>query len=59
MVIADNQTNIFLDYKSGPLASFPICNQSLSAHQRAADLISRLTIDEKVNWLVNTVQPIP
>jgi hypothetical protein len=39
-VIADNQTNIFPDCKSGPLASFPICDQSVSTYQRAVDLIS-------------------
>ncbi len=60
-VIADNQTNIFPDCKSGPLASFPICDQfqSVSVQQRAADLISHMTIPEKANWLSNTVQPIP
>jgi beta-D-xylosidase 4 len=57
--IADNQTNIFPDCKSGPLASFPICNQSVPVHQRAVDLISRMTIQEKANWLSNTVQPVP
>jgi beta-D-xylosidase 4 len=57
-VIADNETNIFPDCKSGSLASFPICDQSVPVHQRAADLISRMTIQEKANWLSNTVQPI-
>jgi hypothetical protein len=58
-VIGDNQTNIFPDCKSGPLAAFPICDQSLSPNERSADLISRMTIQEKANWLVNTVQSIP
>jgi len=50
---------IFPDCKSGPLALFPICNFSLPARQRAVDLISRMTIDQKASWLINTVQPIP
>jgi beta-D-xylosidase 4 len=58
-VFLNAQTNIFPDCKSGPLASFPICDQSLPIYERAVDLISRMTIQEKANWLSNTVQPIP
>jgi beta-D-xylosidase 4 len=57
-VIADDQTDIFPDCKSGPLASFPICDQLLPARQRATDLVSRMTIDEKVSCLVHAVPPI-
>ena len=58
-IAINGQTLLFPDCKSGPLASFPICNQSLSIQQRAADLVSRMTIEEKANWLSNTVQPVP
>ena len=58
-IIINGQTNIFPDCKSGPLASFPICDQSLSVHERAIDLISRMTIEEKASWLVHMVHPIP
>ncbi|CAF3013227.1 unnamed protein product [Rotaria sp. Silwood2] len=57
--VANGQTALFPDCKSGPLKSFPICDQSLSVQQRATDLVSRMTIQEKANWLINTVQPIP
>jgi beta-D-xylosidase 4 len=59
VIETNGQTNIFPDCKSGPLALFPICNLSLPARQRASDLISRMTINEKASWLINTVQPIP
>jgi beta-D-xylosidase 4 len=59
IVVVNGQTGFYPDCKSGPLALFPICNFSLSARQRAADLISCMTIDQKASWLINTVQPIP
>ena len=59
VAVINGQNATFPDCKFGPLASFPICNLSLPAHQRAADLISRMTIDEKASWLSNAVQPIP
>ena len=39
------------DCKSGPLAAFPICNQTLPSRDRAADLVSRLTTAEKISRL--------
>ncbi|CAF0801355.1 unnamed protein product [Rotaria sordida] len=59
MIVTNAQTVLFPDCQSGPLKSFPICDQSLSVQQRAIDLVSRMTIEEKANWLINTVQPIP
>ena len=58
-VVMNGQTALFPDCKSGPLASFPICDQSLPVQQRAADLVSRMTVQEKADWLSNTVQSIP
>jgi hypothetical protein len=45
LVVAINaQHASFSDCKTGPLSTLPICNQSLRSRQRAADLISRITI---------------
>ncbi|CAF3378305.1 unnamed protein product [Rotaria sp. Silwood1] len=53
------QTANFPDCKSGPLSTFPICDQSLPSHQRAADLISRLTTAEKITQMITTAEAIP
>ena len=53
------QTGNLPDCKSGPLSSFPICNQSLPSRQRAADLVSRMTTTEKITQLVNTAAAVP
>ncbi|XP_074380768.1 putative beta-D-xylosidase 7 [Apium graveolens] len=45
---------------SNPLTkSYPFCKTSLSFTQRANDLVSRLTLDEKVSQLVNSAPGIP
>ncbi|KAF2296799.1 hypothetical protein GH714_002066 [Hevea brasiliensis] len=38
---------------------YPFCSNTLSISQRVQDLISRLTLDEKIAQLVNTAPPIP
>jgi beta-D-xylosidase 4 len=53
------QNGTFPDCKSGPLSTFPICDQSLPSRQRAADLISRMTIAEKITQMVNSAADIP
>ncbi len=55
----NGQTPSFPDCRSGPMASFPICNQSLPSRQRAADLISRLTLLEKISQTITTAEAIP
>ena len=55
----NGDTGSFPDCKSGPLASFPICNQSLPSRQRAADLVSRMNISEKISQLITTSDEIP
>ncbi|CAF4917292.1 unnamed protein product [Rotaria sp. Silwood1] len=55
----NTQTGNFPDCKSGPLSTFPICDQSLSSRQRAADLISRMTTAEKITQMVTTAEAIP
>jgi beta-D-xylosidase 4 len=60
LVITINAQNAsFPDCKSGPLSTFPICDQSLPSRQRAADLVSRLTTAEKISQLGNTAVAIP
>ncbi|KAL0324994.1 UNVERIFIED_CONTAM: putative beta-D-xylosidase 7 [Sesamum radiatum] len=39
--------------------SFPFCRTALPIHQRARDLVSRLTLDEKISQLVNSAPAIP
>lgn len=46
--------------KSDPnTGTYQFCNTSLSYSDRAKDLVSRLTLDEKAQQLVNTAQGIP
>jgi xylan 1,4-beta-xylosidase len=49
----------FPDCKSGPLATFPICNVSLSSRQRTTDLVARMTIAEKITQLATTAAAVP
>jgi beta-glucosidase-like glycosyl hydrolase len=39
--------------------TFPFCKTTLPISQRANDLVSRLTLEEKISQLVNSAQPIP
>ena len=38
-----------VDCQSKPQSNYPFCNPSLSAEERATDLLSRLTLDEIIN----------
>ena len=49
----------FPDCKAGPLATFPICNQSLPSRQRAADLVSRMETSEKGYQMITSASAIP
>ncbi|XP_027150102.1 probable beta-D-xylosidase 7 [Coffea eugenioides] len=45
---------------TNPLAqSFPFCNTTLAVDQRVQDLVSRLTLDEKISQLVDSAPAIP
>jgi beta-D-xylosidase 4 len=59
VTLIDGQKGNFPDCKSGPLATFPICNQTLPSRQRAADLVSRMTTAEKISQMVTTAAAIP
>lgn len=39
--------------------SYPFCNPKLPTRERARDLVSRLTLDEKLSQLVNSAPSIP
>ncbi|KAL2339885.1 hypothetical protein Fmac_007825 [Flemingia macrophylla] len=47
------------DYSKPWSRSYPFCNPKLPIPERTKDLISRLTLAEKLSQLVNTAPPIP
>jgi beta-glucosidase-like glycosyl hydrolase len=55
----NGQNASYPDCKAGPLATFPICNSSLPSRQRAADLISRMNISEKISQMAVSSPAIP
>ena len=55
----NGQNASFPDCKAGPLATFPICDPSLSSRQRAIDLVSRMNTSEKISQLATTASAIP
>ncbi|XP_022742800.1 probable beta-D-xylosidase 7 [Durio zibethinus] len=60
LVLADSTQPPFSCDTSDPLTkSYPFCKTTLSTHQRVQDLISRLTLDEKISQLVNSASAIP
>ncbi|CAF1191103.1 unnamed protein product [Adineta ricciae] len=59
IVFVYSQSDHFPDCASGPLSKFPICDQTIPSRERAADLISRMTIDEKISQMITTASAIP
>lgn len=47
------------DSSNPSTGSYPFCKTSLPISERAQDIVSRLTLDEKISQLVNTAPPIP
>ncbi|XP_061345919.1 probable beta-D-xylosidase 7 [Gastrolobium bilobum] len=47
------------DFSNPSSKSYPFCNPKLPITQRTRDLVSRLTLDEKLAQLVNSAPPIP
>lgn len=47
------------DPSSPSTESFPFCKASLPIRERAQDLVSRLTLDEKISQLVTSAPAIP
>jgi len=58
-VLIHAQNASFPDCKSGPLSTFPICDQSLPTRVRAADVVSRMTIAEKIPQMIRHGASIP
>lgn len=55
-----NQLPPFSCDSSNPsIKSLPFCNTNLAIKERVLDLVSRLTLDEKISQLVNTAPAIP
>lgn len=53
-VLAQTSPVFACDIKSNPdLASFGFCNVSMGVSERVADLVNRLTLQEKIGFLVN------
>ena len=58
-VLVDAQNGSYPNCTSGPLSTFPICDSSLPARQRTADLVSRMTTAEKITQMATTAVAIP
>jgi hypothetical protein len=51
VVLVNGQNGSYPNCTSGPLSTFPICDQSLPTHQRTADLASCMTTAEKTTHM--------
>ncbi|KAF6154074.1 hypothetical protein GIB67_031335 [Kingdonia uniflora] len=58
-VISSDQPPFSCDSLNPTTKSYAFCKTSLPINQRVEDLVSRLTLDEKISQLVNTVPSIP
>lgn len=59
LILAESSQPPFACDSSNPLTkSYPFCKPTLPINQRVQDLISRLTLDEKISQLGNTAPPI-
>ncbi|XP_074291418.1 putative beta-D-xylosidase 7 [Silene latifolia] len=59
-VDSDDSPPLFACNPSDPdTKSYPFCNPQLPINQRIEDLVTRLSIDEKVAQLTNSAPPIP
>ncbi|TKY74355.1 beta-D-xylosidase 7 [Spatholobus suberectus] len=56
---ASAQPPFACDWSNPSSRSYPFCNPKLPIPQRTKDLLSRLTLDEKLSQLVNTAPPVP
>ncbi|RDX60226.1 putative beta-D-xylosidase 7, partial [Mucuna pruriens] len=56
---ANAQPPFACDWSNPSSRSYPFCNPKLPISRRTKDLVSRLTLDEKLAQLVNTAPPIP
>lgn len=56
---SNNQPPFSCDSSNPSTNSLPFCNTNLAIQDRVKDLISRLTLDEKISQLVSTAPAIP
>jgi beta-D-xylosidase 4 len=57
--LVHSQHPSFPDCIAGPLAAFPICDQSLPSRVRAADVVSRMNTTEKIYQMIRDGASIP
>ena len=57
--VESTQPPFSCDSSNPSTKAFPFCETTLPISQRARDLVSRLTLDEKISQLVNSAPPIP
>ncbi|KAL2231457.1 beta-xylosidase/alpha-L-arabinofuranosidase 2 [Sesamum indicum] len=58
-VFAQTKPAFACDVSNNPgLKNFSFCDQSLDVKSRVADLVGRLTLQEKIGWLVNTAKGV-
>ncbi|KAL0412700.1 UNVERIFIED_CONTAM: Beta-xylosidase/alpha-L-arabinofuranosidase 2 [Sesamum radiatum] len=58
-VYAQTKPAFACDVSGNPaLKNFSFCDQSLDVKSRVADLVGRLTLQEKIGWLVNTAKGV-
>ncbi|KAF2296798.1 hypothetical protein GH714_002051 [Hevea brasiliensis] len=57
--IASTQPPFSCDPSNPSTSSYPFCETTLPITQRARDLVSRLTLDEKISQLVSSAPPVP
>lgn len=57
-VVVDYKLEYACDPDGAPDLLFPFCNASMSDEERVTDLISRLTIKEKIEQLINTAASV-
>lgn len=57
--LCESQKNFACDKNAPATAKYGFCNVSLSYDARAKDLVSRLTLNEKVQQLVNKATGVP
>lgn len=55
----NGQNPSFPDCENGPLSEYPICDTTLPPRERVIDLVSRMTVSEKISQLVTAADGIP
>ncbi|KAJ6307118.1 hypothetical protein OIU78_022241 [Salix suchowensis] len=59
LLVYSTQPPFSCDSSNPSTKTFPFCKTTLPISQRANDLVSSLTLDEKISQLINSARPIP